>query len=635
MQIPILHKYLDRNIESKIIELANEKKVGTPETGELTKSGGAWLTGITVEDYEGSDISLATLKKMRKHGQVNLALKIVKMPIMGVDWWVECEDKDIADYAENTILKPHWKGLLKNTLAGIDYGMQVSEKVWELQDGHWLYKKIKSVDPTTIELKRDPDTDSFAGFDQEGVKERIKPEKAFVFVNDIDVTGNMYGQSRIAPAYDPWYWATLTYQFYMRYLERRGTPPIKAKAPNAMRKNAAGTLVDCITHMTNIARKLVNDSVVTIPSTVDEKGNPEFDLEYMKDDQRAEQFLKATEHFLALILRYILVPERIFTQSSSSAGSYKMSETHADLFWQMEEGLLSDVLDSFNRYIIPQPIILEFGSSAPPAYIKTAPIRAENKELLTDIASKVIEVTTKAMLDGKEIPEDFQPYMIDMARLLEQLNIPKREEEGQGTKKQLERPAHDTICCATKLEPKDQKRLDAHISSMRNYFQTAEKAFVEDAGVIVDKQAEAMIKKISGILENDRSAKDLRSVEVGYLGEYQSLLSKTVFDAYIFGIKSAKKELGIQDWIPAANEDKQYGLAISEEITNKHAADLKYLIKMTVLGGLKKNRTNADIIFSVREEIKKHKNTHLLNTGRTEVSRALNLGRQLVAQKLI
>src|SRR3989304_2152585 len=71
-----------------------------------------------------------------------------------------------------------------------------------------VWKKFKSLYPDTVNIKLD-EMENFDGIVQKWVGNdiRIPVEKSFIFTHDKgDSFGNLFGVSRLKPAYDCWYW---------------------------------------------------------------------------------------------------------------------------------------------------------------------------------------------------------------------------------------------------------------------------------------------------------------------------------------------------------------------------------------------------------------------------------------------
>ncbi len=422
----------DKKIQEEFVEFARGKETGMKSFKELTSYQSGWQTSIAGKSYNPDDISLQTYNLMRKDAQLQMGLKVIKLPIKAMKWWVVCEDKNIQAFLQ-FVFKRIWKSSVSAILNALDFGWSACEKVWEVQNIEVnrkegdkqviaykgeavLLKKLKDPDPTSITILTTKNGD-FDGFEQQttgGGTVSVPVEKSFVFTNEKEF-GNLYGKSLLRYAYDYWYWAILMYQFLNRYFERRGVPPTKARAPYGKTKLSDGTVIDSMQLGQQAGESLTESSVVCLPSTIDEKGNYKWDLEYMKDDQRADMFIKYIEHLNAMKLRALFVPERMIIQDTDM-GARAVAKTHLDVFLMGLEGLIEDIVDHFNKYLIPQLVEYNFGKDASPAYIETSGLSVDSKNLLKQI---IISIIKKG---DANIP-------LDMIKALEDLDLPILSED--------------------------------------------------------------------------------------------------------------------------------------------------------------------------------------------------------------
>ena len=327
-----------------------DKKVGKVDSSELAKHGGPLsnIYGFIAEhigQYNPDEISIDTYNKMRMNAQIAAGLKVIKLPIIGQQWTTVCDDKDIAEFIDQ-LLRPLWYNLLTSTLSAVDFGFAAHEIVYDIEDISLnrkyenkpfyngkavVWKKFKSLYPDTVTIKLD-EKENFNGIVQKWVgKDVILPvEKSFIFTHDKgDSFGNLFGVSRMKPAYDVWFFWINLCQFMMRYFERKGTPPTIIGFPLGQTKD--GT--DHADIALEIGKALQGESVVAVPSTTYENTPKKWTVDYLLDDKRGEMFISALTFFENKILRAMFVPERTITQDSSSkAGSYSLSQTHADMF---------------------------------------------------------------------------------------------------------------------------------------------------------------------------------------------------------------------------------------------------------------------------------------------------------------
>jgi len=417
----------DKKMQNEFVKFATDQTSARPPLGEITSFADMWETAITGRKYNPDDVSLDTYKLMRKDAQLQLGLKVIKFPIKAMKWWVVSDDKDIRKFVEYA-LKRVWKSVMSNILNALDFGFSACEKVWEIQDiditrrdgdkmvtafkgQAVLLKKLKDPDPVTVTIITD-DNGDFNGFEQSisgASKVTVPAEKSFIFTNEKEF-GNLYGKSLLRYAYDYWYWSTLMYQFLNRYFERRGTPPVLARAPGGRTNLSDGTVVDNLTLVQKAGESLTENSVVALPSVADDRGIHKWDINYLKDDQRADMFMRYIEHLNVMKLRALFVPERTVIQDSEM-GAMAVAKTHLSVFLMGLEGLTQDIIDHFNKYLIPQLIKYNFGEGVAEATLETSGLSSESKNLL-----KQIVVTTIKKGDGN-IP-------LDMIKSLEELDLP-------------------------------------------------------------------------------------------------------------------------------------------------------------------------------------------------------------------
>lgn len=430
---------------AKYVEKKSKDKKTQKDFSELTRYGSQWSIGLGAKLTNPDDIGTSTYKLMRKDAQIQMGLKALKMPIKAMKWWVECSDKNLKAFLEFA-LKKVWKSNLNVILNALDFGYSISEKIWEVKDiiverkennktviafkgQAVLLKKLKDPDPKNLSILTD-DMGDFNGFKQSGggSSVEVSPEKSFVFTNEKEY-GNLYGKSLLRYAYDYWYWAVLMYQFLNRYMERRGTPPVKGRAPKGKTELSSGAVKDNLFMIQNLGESLTESSVVSLPSTIDDKGNYVWDVEYMKDDQRADMFISYIQHLNAMKLRALFVPERMVIQDTEM-GARAVAKTHLSVFLMGLEGLIESIVDHYNKYLIPQLIKYNFGDNTTPAYIKTGGLSLDAKNLLKQILVAVIKKS-----DGN-VP-------LDLVKSLEELELPikdfdEKEDKKEKDKKQIE-----------------------------------------------------------------------------------------------------------------------------------------------------------------------------------------------------
>lgn len=442
-----LEEVLDKDALDEFKIFLAEKN--TPPLTELTSHGGEYLvnfrTNQYLDQYNPDTIPFSTYEKMRNDPQIALGLSVIKLPILALSWNVQCTDPKIAAFVKHS-LEPIWRRLLKSTLTAIDFGFACHEKVWEYRSKYivetiengkkethfsgpaYIYKKIKPHHPSAVTIRTD-NLGNFAGIthDSDDRIVQLNDQKSFLYVHDEEF-GNMYGKSRLKAAYNVWYWKMLVYQFMLRYLERKGTPATIVQAPPGtikMKDPTTGrvTEIDQMQEALKVGKSLLANAVAVIPYTESSKGHPQWDIKYLGDDKRAEQFITVINHLDAKALRALFIPERSVTQESST-GSNAMAATHSSVFMMSTEGTVSEIEAAFNRYIIPQMVDYNFGANKPEASIHFDKLRWDKREHYKDLLTTMLTNIDKYIEDGGDT--NGMSIIPDMQKMGEVLEVPMR-----------------------------------------------------------------------------------------------------------------------------------------------------------------------------------------------------------------
>jgi hypothetical protein len=84
-----------------------------------------------------------------------------------------------------------------------------------------------------------------------------------------------------------------------------------------------------------IAMDIARTTAVALPSDVDpETKQPLWRVEYLLDDQRADQFMEVIKWLGEKILESIGVPVRVVSEQSGGSAAYTAYQTNLDVFLQ-------------------------------------------------------------------------------------------------------------------------------------------------------------------------------------------------------------------------------------------------------------------------------------------------------------
>ena len=660
--------------DAKLLEDFTNSISKKVEKGELSKHGGplSQIAGA-IQSYAGQynpdDISVDTYNKLRMNAQIAAGLKVIKLPIIGQQWTTVCDDKDIGEFIDQ-LLRPMWYNLLTSTLTAVDFGFAAHEIVYDVQDTTLnrkyekksffdkkavVWKKFKSLYPDTVNIKLD-EMENLDGIVQKWVGQdiHIPVEKSFIFTHDKgDSFGNLFGVSRLKPAYDCWYWWISLVQFMMRYFERKGTPPVIVKFPLGQTKD--GT--DHADIALEMGKALIGESVIAIPSTTYENTPPKWDLNYLLDDKRGEMFLSALTFFENKMLRGMFVPERTITQDSSSkAGSYSLSQTHADMFLLGEEALLVDIENQLNKYVVRRLIEYNFGAKAPQCYIKIERITEARKGFLKDVFMEMIKKGTAipaareiADVVGVPLTDEQETTVADQLRnrdnskgkLDNSIKVDNKDNEIDNKKDKVVKKDEGKKFSDVNLTE------NASLSEIESKMNSLEKNYYADLVNIFDKQGEQILTKVKKILSDKLSIEDLFYSKVSD-GENENILlwqplrskvlstiSKLMQESYLFGQETALEELKIEEASVVDKEGKSSIKDRSRILTDQFFNNVKYRVELVLTSFTNENKTSEDTINDIKSQFETIKNKNLVDIVSSESMLFLNKGRAKIAQENI
>lgn len=420
-------KYLQQEMKKVEVSIKFDERMNT----------GGLLSGMSGVTSNPENITYDDINKMRKDYQISAGLAFIKLPVLAQSYSIFCQDPVIKNFVTQT-LRPIYRKLMSSTLLGIDYGFSPHEKVFKrenvkiidegpdnsiktkiiYQGDAIIYNKVKSICPDSISILID-ELDNFSGMRQEtGVKGGVtlKSDECFLFSNDIEF-GNYYGKSRLIPTFPLWYYKILLIQFMMKYFERKGSPPLIVNAPPGTSQDTANALHNNFSIALKLGKSLLSNSVGVIPYTESKGGNSQWDIKYLMDDKRGDQFISIIELFDALELRSILVPERTITQDSKGTGSYAMSASHSNMFFLAEDSLIADIEYAINTQIIPQLVSYNF-PDAPPCYMIIDRIDLEKKKMLNGLMITIFNKMDTFIKEYGKSPFDVFPSLNKMGEIL-------------------------------------------------------------------------------------------------------------------------------------------------------------------------------------------------------------------------
>ena len=425
--------------EADIVQLASKVKFSRPAPNFIEKT----ELGLDISspraslgklgEYKPDDISSEQIEAMRKNGMVKFAMGVIKSPVMGIarsnpgeEWSMECDSERLKKLATRNF-KSIRMSLVPHQLTSLDYGFAVGEKVWKYESGskfgsdnkkYVSLKQIKPNHPNTIEILRLEENDKatgrfrgdFDGYLQKLPTSRdtvhVKYNDAFIQTHDKgNVFGNLYGSSVLVSVFPFWYWYEVVTRALLRYLERRGTPVVVVYAPSSgTLYNSEDTEIATMDYALQIAMDIARTTADALPSDVDpETKQPLWRVEYLLDDQRADQFMEVIKWLGEKILESIGVPVRVVSEQSGGSAAYTAYQTNLDVFLQTVEDILDEVVRHINSYILPDLARYNFGQNAPEVNLRTTGIDRSKFKRFIELIDRMVAAGIDVGVDGREM----------------------------------------------------------------------------------------------------------------------------------------------------------------------------------------------------------------------------------------
>ena len=325
---------------------------------------------IETADYQDKIVEFRGLKSysdLYYDDQVKFCFTIKKFLILSGGWEVIPSDNseeaiEQARFVINTFnnLEHSLNTILFSMLSAIDYGYSISELIYTEQDKKIVLKNIKTKPPWRFQFEKDEYGNLVKLYcDYEEV-----PIEKFVIYSYMPNFSQIEGESDLKSAYSSVWAKDKLIKFWLRYLEKYGTPIAKGKIPlNASDEERQ--------RFEQILRKIHNATSITLPQS--ERGEG-FDIELLESKKDAgNQFLEAINKMDERIARSALIPA-LFGATKASYGSYALGELQFETVYKFLSTIGENFADEvINKQVIKRLIDLNYSKPFYPRF-KLKPI---------------------------------------------------------------------------------------------------------------------------------------------------------------------------------------------------------------------------------------------------------------------
>lgn len=390
---------------------------------EVGVAGQLVFTGFQNEERRTDRVTIDQYRKMVDSDDTAQSLYLIlTLPILATKFHINADDDDTGEVQaelvrENLLSPPHKGGMdipmdliLAQMLLATIEGFQLFERVYTLnKDGYVVYKKLAHRDSVGLFLKRD-DHGGYAGarqyvtYNGKLYDVTFKPEQTFLFTFD-KARNFLYGRSAFKAAY-----TNYDRKRRLEYLDGISLQNDAIK-PKVIQRTASGSLG-------KVGKTLKNKALAAIAKLGEFKpvASLPYGWELKELNSEGRDPGASIERQNAGMARSLLAQFTMMgTQGKSSVGSYALSANHSDLFMIALKGLMENIENHINFYLIPDLVDMNFAEAHYPEFhfddltsdaqdtIKQAFLKLIDKDKASD---EVIEGIMRSIANKLDIDVD-------------------------------------------------------------------------------------------------------------------------------------------------------------------------------------------------------------------------------------
>ena len=373
--------------------------------------------------FDLSRLGLADFRAMREHYQINISLAILTFTMHQLDWSIEHPDPKVVSFLEEN-LSETWTRMVRGVSQAFwaGYSPMALEYRNDPISGKLRVTKFKDLIPEEVDVNWKtvkgasprgfprPDRFVFDGMHQNvgrrsGTTSRsnrnrknvIPVENSFWYPVLME-NGDMRGRKLLRPAFPAWFFSQIMHLYANRYFERFGEPVIIGRAPlddevvvgqqNGQTVTKSGKEV-----MENIVANIRNSSAVVLPSdrTPNGRGDQhdfEYVVEYLEAQMRGADFERYMARLDEEMSLAMFAPVLLFR--TSDVGSYNLGQAHEKLFFMMMNGLIADMAEYLERFVLNRLIDFNFSPNSPRCRFRWRQLNKDKDETVRAMAQSVI-----------------------------------------------------------------------------------------------------------------------------------------------------------------------------------------------------------------------------------------------------
>lgn len=639
--------------------------------------------------------AMKVFDEMRKSdATVKASLLAIQLPIRRAQWFVtpggdDDKAKEIAEHVEKSLfqyMSITWDDFIRQSLLSTAYGTMVFEKVFDFKtvNGKSMicWSKFAPRLPKSITAWEQSDgSDGIQQTTNDGGSVSIPIEKLLIFVQEKE-GDNWWGISCLRAAYKHWYMKKNLEVIDAIAHERQGLGVPFVKLPNG------ATDADKSQAETILGNMRAHDGGYLL-----EPENMSVEFKDMHAGTTKDA-ARAIDYHDRQITKAVLA--QFLSLGSGASGSYALSQDHSALFLQSIEAIATNICDVINKYAIPQLVDLNFDGvtdypqldfagisrtdidklstsyqrltqsggikpiEADDAYLRKVLGLPDNDEDKTETQDETIDETTedlglptdasKKKVENAEIETALAKRLSEIKTKAQRMDF--LESKIETIRKYSDKnpnlvPIEQALCkifsdLKRKVFQEDNNfkswrkltfaEKKVNFSSVQDYINKNEAAFIDDAGTILKEATDVYMTKLTKAV-NDNDRQTVKDLEMPYWNDYKMEVKKYLVSSYSFGTNNAAREMDVK--APARPNDVSQTLDLmAETIATNHYYEIEHQAKLAIANELSKfGEKEIKALAKAALAIAANSDSLLADTAAIMVSAAINQGRALVFDK--
>lgn len=408
----------------------------------------------TVGQFDPYRINLRQMHLMRKDSTIRLGLHAIYVPMVNAAWHMECEDPQIAAFADKAF-RPIWSRLLLQMLTSLEFGYQAIVKRYMLSDeaSSWTYeddkgneKKVWTSSNVQPIVWNDPralrpdgarpvftnDGQTFNGIQHSDINRTrgtnddtpdVPASHSLWVTNERDSSfGDWFGYPRTGYAFRYWWSYWFQYLLKDRHFEQDADPPLRVDVPNELVVNPDDPNGPPITAQElgmRIGSALRDGATVVLPSDVyenEESGRlaphaRKWDAQFMRGGENLKPMQDSLDQLNQMKLRAVLMGPDSGVLAEGSSNGQTAAQQMSDLLHEGQAVLMGELDQLLNDHMLPDLLAQNFVD--PPDCRKvTTGFRPEDMTL----ANQIITILTQ---------QDPASLDLDIRKLVKSVGLPQ------------------------------------------------------------------------------------------------------------------------------------------------------------------------------------------------------------------